>query len=88
MPNEQKLKQTIIETIQEYLKSAGFNARKVTDTPTDALAVVNRQFVTLNGLTAARPAAPVTGQFYYDTTIGKPIWWNGTNWKDATGATV
>lgn len=25
---------------------------------------------------------------YYDTTLNKPIWWNGTNWVDATGATV
>lgn len=25
---------------------------------------------------------------YYDTTLNKPIWWTGTNWVDATGATV
>lgn len=24
----------------------------------------------------------------FDTTLGKPIWWTGTNWVDATGATV
>lgn len=24
----------------------------------------------------------------WDTTIGKPIWWNGTAWVDATGAAV
>lgn len=28
------------------------------------------------------------GFFYYDTNLNKPIWWNGTNWIDATGATV
>lgn len=25
---------------------------------------------------------------FFDTTLNKPIWWNGTNWVDATGATV
>ena len=25
---------------------------------------------------------------YFDTTLGKPIWWNGSAWKDATGTTV
>ena len=25
---------------------------------------------------------------YYDKSLSKPIWWNGTNWVDATGATV
>ena len=28
------------------------------------------------------------GTYYFDTTLGKPIWWNGTAWVDATGATV
>lgn len=40
-----------------------------------------------SGVTASRPASPRTGQMYYDTTIGKPIWYNG-GWKDATGAAV
>ena len=38
------------------------------------------------GATAARPASPKTGQMFFDTTLGKPIWWNGTQWVDATGA--
>jgi hypothetical protein len=25
------------------------------------------------------------GQMYFDTTAGIPIWWNGTNWVDASG---
>lgn len=25
---------------------------------------------------------------YYDTTLNKQIWWNGSNWIDSTGATV
>lgn len=43
-----------------------------------------------NGNTAARPATPALGQMYFDTQLSpaKPIWYNGTNWVDATGATV
>lgn len=29
-----------------------------------------------------------TGDWVFDSTLGKPVWWNGTNWVDATGATV
>jgi hypothetical protein len=41
--------------------------------------------------TVARPAglaAGDAGTMVFDTTLGKPIWWNGTVWKDATGTTV
>ena len=31
---------------------------------------------------------PKEGEFFYCKDKGKPIWWNGTNWVDATGATV
>lgn len=79
------VKDDILQIIREYMKSGGFSDRKLTDTPTDALAVVNRKYVTANGNTANRPPNPVAGQFYLDTQISKPVWWNGTNWKDATG---
>ena len=38
-----------------------------------------------SGATASRPTAVYVGQPYFDTTIGKPVWWNGTTWVDATG---
>lgn len=40
--------------------------------------------------TATRPSAASvgTGSCIFDTTLSKPIWSNGTDWKDATGATV
>lgn len=28
------------------------------------------------------------GAMFFDSTLGKPIWWTGTAWVDATGATV
>ena len=43
------------------------------------------------GTTAQRVAGLATadtGFLYYDTTIGKPIWWSGSSWKDATGTIV
>jgi hypothetical protein len=40
--------------------------------------------------TGSRPSASSggVGAMMFDTTLGKPIWSNGTVWKDATGATV
>jgi hypothetical protein len=41
------------------------------------------------GTTAERPAINLLiGQTYFDTTIGIPIWWNGTVWKNASGTSV
>ena len=46
-----------------------------------------------SGSTAERPVAfgnvrvPV-GFMYFDTTLGIPIWYNGTVWKNASGTTV
>lgn len=44
----------------------------------------------MTGTTANRPTTGlVTGvSQYFDTTLGKPIWRNGANWVDSTGATV
>ncbi len=42
-----------------------------------------------SGTTAARPSAvPSIGFQYFDTTLGIPIFWNGSVWKSAAGATV
>lgn len=40
--------------------------------------------------TAARPDASsvAPGSHIFDTTLGKPIWSNGSNWVDSTGALV
>ena len=42
------------------------------------------------GATSGRPerAGVISGYEYFDTTLGKPIYWNGTAWVDATGITV
>jgi hypothetical protein len=41
-----------------------------------------------SGVTADRHTPLYVGETYYDTTISKPIWWNGTVWKDSAGTTV
>ena len=59
--------------------------------------LIGNQQQTLKGNTAARPSgssAPSATQYglmYMDTDLdadGKPVWWNGTAWVDATGAVV
>jgi hypothetical protein len=41
------------------------------------------------GTIALRPTTGLqVGQFYFDTSLGIPIWWNGTNWVNATGTVV
>jgi len=39
-----------------------------------------------SGATAGRPASgDYVGQQYYDTTVGKPCFWDGSAWKLADG---
>lgn len=40
------------------------------------------------GVTGARPAGAINGQRFFDSTLGKPIWYHAGNWVDATGAVV
>lgn len=45
--------------------------------------------MTRSGTTADRPTSGLyTGRPYFDTTLGKPIWYEGPDWVDATGAVV
>lgn len=40
------------------------------------------------GLTEGRPEDVPVGYQYFDTTLGKPIWHNGSGWVDSTGASA
>lgn len=76
-------------TLQEVFHVTGTNRVEWSQTLDMNLnLLVSPRLVLNGGTTAGRPASPATFEEYYDTTIGKPIWYNGTNWKDATGATV
>lgn len=37
------------------------------------------------GVTGARPVGPQVGFCYFDTTLFKPVFWSGIDWRDATG---
>ena len=53
------------------------------DNFTQAIAIPN------SGTTALRPTVNLQiGQFYFDTTLGIPIWWNSAHWVNASGTTV
>ena len=80
-----EFKRRVIDVVKEYQRNGSFIERKLTDTPTDSLSMVNRRFVTLNGTTGNRPTSPILGQFYFDTDDGFPVWWNGSTWVDSTG---
>lgn len=41
-----------------------------------------------SGTSEQRPSNIPKYYQYFDTTLGKPIWWTGTKWVDATGADV
>jgi hypothetical protein len=46
-----------------------------------------------SGITADRPISTTLvklqiGQMYFDTTLGLPIWWDGTDWINAAGTVV
>lgn len=42
-----------------------------------------------SGETADRPTNKLlVADWYYDTTLSKPIWWDGAVWRDAAGTSV
>lgn len=85
-----KIDERIKKIIPEILKGSAFTDRKVTDTPTDALAVVNRKYVQLNGSVAGRPTSSVAtiGQFYLDTNTNIPMWKVSAGWVNGVGSIV
>lgn len=45
--------------------------------------------VAASGPTAERPTDQLhTGLSFFDTTIGRPVFWNGNAWRDAMGGAV
>ena len=42
-----------------------------------------------SGTTAQRPTKNLfTGRFYFDTTLGYPVWYKTSGWVNASGASV
>lgn len=83
------LKRMVEEIVKPLLGNQFFTTRKLTDTPTDDLMVVNRKYVNLNGTTAQRPVSSIIGQQYFDTTLGYPIYRNQNyHWCNSVGSVV
>ena len=84
----ESLKRLIRETLREELKSGLFTARKLTDTPTDDLQVVNRKYTNLNGTTRPTSSVTVLGQRFFDTSVKTLITWDGTTWRNGVGSII
>ena len=84
----ESLKRLIRETLREELKSGLFTARKLTDTPTDDLQVVNRKYTNLNGTTRPTSSVAVLGQRFFDTSVKTLITWDGTTWRNGVGSII
>lgn len=86
--SKEELRRMVEDIIKDYLKSAAFTDRKLTDTPTDDLMVVNRKYVNMNGTSSQRPTSSVLGQQFFDTSLGYPIYWQGTHFVKYDGTSV
>lgn len=81
-PTDPKIKEIIVQEIKrmvpEILQGSAFTDRKLTDSPTDNLSVVNRRYVNLNGTLASRPTSSVAtmGQSYFATDTNIKMTYN------------
>lgn len=87
---QNKIDDRIKKMVPEILRSSAFIDKKITDTPTDSLSVVNRKFTTANGSVASRPVSSVAvvGQFYLDTNSNIPMWKVTAGWVNGVGSIV
>lgn len=66
--------------------TAGTNT--TTNVTSGSTTVINPATLPQGGDTADRPVSPVLYQTYYDTTLGYPVYWNGTAWVNSAGVPV
>jgi len=82
----------IRKIVPEILRGSAFTDRKLTDTPTDNLSVVNRQYVNLSGTLASRPTSSVAtmAQKYFSTDTNTLITYNRNTsvWSNGVGSVV
>ena len=50
--------------------------------------LMSKGFEAVYGTTSERPITNSIGCQYFDTTLSKPIWHNGTKWVDSLGTIV
>lgn len=72
----------------QWRNEAGNNLFIIGETNGGGGARAPKKFYIPTGSTGSRYIASYIGACYFDQTIGKPIWWDGSNWVDATGSSV
>lgn len=80
----------IDSTTSNTLKIVVIEEEKVIDVPS-VLSYLRFGCSLMKGLSNRRPINLNSDDYGFtmiDTTLGKPIWWDGSSWKDATGTTV
>ncbi len=73
----------------QLINTGRYSSDPTADTNVQAFNKINQNydvFFAGAGSTGSRPAAPGLGAYYFDTTLGWPVWWNGSSWVNATGA--
>lgn len=85
-----QIDERIKKVVPEMLRGSAFSDRKLTDTPTDNLSVVNKKYVTNNGLVANRPTSSVAtvGQPYFATDTRIPMTYSASGWVNGVGSVV
>ena len=87
---KKQVEEIALKIVEKYNKTVSFASRKVGDTPTDAISLVNRRFVTLSSNLGARPVSSVAvvGQRFFDTTNNVPIFYTVAGWRNSVGSIV
>ena len=80
--------QAIGSTMSTVGYSTGVTSVTVTQTGGAEYAYVRLNSVEESGVTASRPTSPIAGQQFFDTTLGTPIWYNGSAWVNSSGTVV
>lgn len=78
--------QDVFESVagaQSKANAALVAARSYTDQKLEQLQQI--VLYRLAGPTSNRPDGVAVGTVYFDTTLGKPVWWTGSDWVDAMG---
>jgi hypothetical protein len=86
LPKAPNLPIAPLEYTQQYLNNLA-NALRLYFNQVDnfALALSTPAY----GTKTNRPTTNlIIGQFYFDQTLGYPVWWNGKAWVNASGTTV
>lgn len=70
-----------IEGATQKASAAETSAKEYTDAEIGKV----KTYPPLGGPSANRPITPELYASYFDTDLGKPIWWNGAGWVDFGG---